>query len=602
MADLSNPLLRDRDVDFILYEALDAASLCALPAFADHDRGTFDLFLQSARRLARDVLYPAYRAMDQEPARFDGRRVQVHPAMRSIYPRLVELGILSASRPAEKGGQSLPFTIATVASAYLMAANLSAYGFIGLTHGAAHLVDTFGDERLKAEFAERLYAGEWTGTMALTEPQAGSSLTDVMTKARPTSEGYHLITGSKIFISGGDHDITENVVNMTLARIEGAPPGIKGVSLFAIPNRRHEGGELVDNDVSVAGAIHKIGWRGLPSLALNFGERGDCRGWLVGEPNRGISYMFQMMNGARIMVGVNGVATASVAYHEALAYARVRPQGRPLSAKNPLSPQVPIIEHADVRRMLLRQKAIVEGGLSLLATTALYADWAEHAATEAERRRARLLLDLLTPVAKSFPAEKGFESNALALQIHGGYGYSSEYLPEAWLRDQKLNSIHEGTTGIQGMDLLGRKVVAEGGLALQLFAAEIESAAARASRAGVDEAMIAALRGAVADVGGLTMHLGSLGMRGDVEAMMLHSSDYLELFSVVTIAWQWLVQAAAAREGIARGAGPEGVDFYEGKLRAASYWFATELPRVAALSELCRSGEGSYGSMKSDWF
>jgi alkylation response protein AidB-like acyl-CoA dehydrogenase len=602
MALPSNPLLRDRDVDFLLYEVLDVPSLLELPVFADHTRETLDLFLGSTRRLARDVLFPAYRAMDQEPARFDGERVLVHPRMKAIYPRLVELGIVSAARPFEAGGQQLPFTVFTLATAYLMAANLSAYGYMGLTTGAAHLLEAFGDEHLKREMMARLYSGEWTGTMALTEPQAGSSLSDVKTRAVKTEEGHYLVTGSKIFISGGDHDITENVVNMTLARIDGAPAGIKGVSLFAIPNKRLEGGGLVSNDVSVAGAIHKIGWRGLPSLALNFGERGDCRGWLVGEANKGISYMFQMMNEARIMVGVNGVATASVAYHEAVAYARTRPQGRPLGAKDPRAPQVPIIEHADVRRMLLRQKAIVEGGLALVATTALYADLASHAASETERRRARLLLDLLTPVAKSFPAEKGFEANALAIQVHGGYGYTSEHLPEAWLRDQKLNSIHEGTTGIQSMDLLGRKVVAEGGAALEMFAGEVGAAIERAKAAGLDAAWGAALGDAVNAVKALTMHLASHGLRGDIEAMMLHSADYLELFSIVTVAWLWLRQATVAREALTRGASPSDGDFYLGKLRAAQYWIATELPRVAALAELCRSGEDSYGSMSPDWF
>jgi alkylation response protein AidB-like acyl-CoA dehydrogenase len=448
----------------------------------------------------------------------------------------------------------------------------------------------------------RMYSGEWTGTMALTEPHAGSSLADVTTSATPRGDGTYSIRGSKIFISGADHDVAENVVNMTLARIEGAPAGIKGVSLFAVPRLRAERGALVSNDVTTAGAIHKIGWRGLPSLVLSFGDAGDCRGWLVGEPHKGISYMFQMMNEARIMVGVNGAATATVAYHEAVAYARARPQGRPAGAKYAGSPQVPIVEHADVRRMLLRQKAIVEGAMALLAFASKQSDLAEHAADAGVRRRASLLLDTLTPIAKTFPAEWGFEANALALQIHGVYGYSSEQLPEAWLRDQKLNSIHEGTTGIHGLDLLGRKVVAQGGEPIRILIEETEIAIARAERAGIDPAWTSRLRGAVASVAEVTAHLAGLGMAGDIEGMLLHSADYLSAFAIVVVGWMWIWQAAAAKEGVARGAGAADEGFYEGKICAAEYWIATELPKVDALVALCRSGERSYARMKDEWF
>jgi len=444
--------------------------------------------------------------------------------------------------------------------------------------------------------------------MALTEPHAGSSLADVTTRARPAGDGSYRISGSKIFISGGDHDLTDNVVHMTLARIDGAPAGIKGLSLFAIPKSREgeaegeaegEGLTLVDNDVRVSGVIHKIGWRGLPSLILSFGERDDCHGWLVGEPNRGIAQMFQMMNEARIMVGMHGVATASVAYHESLAYAAGRAQGRPPSSRAQ-GAQVPIIEHPDVRRMLLRQKSIVEGGLALLATTALHADLAAHASDAAARRRSQLLVDLLTPVAKTFPAEFGFESNALALQIHGGYGYSSEYLPEAWLRDQKLNTLHEGTSGIQGLDLLGRKVVAGGGEALAIFAAEVGAALARARAAGVDGDGCDRLAAALARAIAVTEALAARGAGGDVDGMLLHSTDYLTLFSILAVGWQWIHMAAVAAEARAAGRGPR--DFYDGLTCAAQYFLATEVPRINALATLCQSGEDSYARMKPDWF
>ncbi len=596
----TNPLVSDRFVDFLLFEVLDLEALLVLPDFAEHSRETVEIYLATARRLARDLLFPAYKPMDDAPPRLENGRVRVHPAMHDIYPRLVELGVLSATRPPEAFGQELPFTVASLATSYLMAANLSAYAYLGLTTGAARLVESFGSDELKERFMGRLYRGEWTGTMALTEPQAGSSLSDVVTRALPTDEGHHLIKGSKIFISGGDHDLTENIVHLTLARIDGAPPGIKGVSLFAVPKNRYEGDKLVPNDVEVAGVIHKIGWRGLPSLALNFGEADHCHGYLVGEPHRGISYMFQMMNEARLMVGMNGAATASVAFHESLEYAKTRPQGRRMGDKDPRAPQIPIIEHADVRRMLLRQKAITWGSLALLGLTARLTDLAEHETNEAARERAAMLLDLLTPIAKSFPAERGFESNTLAVQILGGYGYTSEYLPEAWLRDQKLNSIHEGTTGIQSLDLLGRKVPAAGGAAFGALLAEIAATCDGARDAGVSPDLVQRVEGAAMAMRQVTLHLGALGMQGDAPGMLLHSADYLDLASTVVIGWTWLRLAATAQKN--REARPADLDFYEGIASAAQYWIRTELARVGYLSQLCRSGEDSYARVRPEWF
>ncbi len=597
---MPNPLIDDRFVDFLLYEVLHAERLCELDHFSEHSRETFDMAMATSRGFARDVLYPAYKPMDEAAAHLDNGCVRVHPLMHEIFPRMVELGIVNGTRPESVGGLQLPMTIATLTGGYLMAGNLSAFGYLGLTAGAARLIESFGSDELKRTYMDRMYAGEWTGTMALTEPQAGSSLTDVKTSATPTMDGHYLIKGSKVFISGGDQDLTDNIVHLTLGRIDGAPAGIKGVSLFAIPKNRLENSKLVPNDCSTVGVFHKIGWRGLPSIALNFGEEGDCHGWLVGEPHRGIRHMFQMMNEARLMVGMNGAATASVAYHEAVDYAQNRPQGRGFTDRDPSTPQIPIIKHADVRRMLLRQKAIVEGAIALLAAAGMYFDISEHAPSEEERHRAWLLLELLTPIAKSFPAEKGFEANALAVQVHGGYGYTSEYMPESWLRDQKLNSIHEGTTGMQSMDLLGRKVVQEGGAALRALAEEITETSRRAREAGVPEELGSKLEGGMTAIGAVTMHLGELGMNGDIDGMMLHSVDYLEMFMAVVVGWQWLQMATAAKKGLEKH--PEKADFYEGKLCAAQYWINTEIPRVGALAALCRSGEDSYARMQPDWF
>ncbi|MDH3485883.1 MAG: acyl-CoA dehydrogenase family protein, partial [Myxococcales bacterium] len=326
MSAQTNPLIDDGLIDFLLYDVLDAESLCELEAYEHHSKETFDLFLDSIRRLARQDLLPTYKPMDEELPEFREGRIVTHPALPNLWRKMVEVGVLTGTRPEAVGGQQIPMLMHTMATAYLMAANLSAYGYIGLTLGAAHLIEAFGSDEVKARFMKPMYEGEWTGTMALTEPHAGSSLADLTTTATPTDDDYYLIKGSKIFISGADHSVTENVVNLTLARIKGAPSGTKGISLFAIPRLRPKNGELVPNDVTVAGLIHKIGWRGLPSLALEFGDVGDCHGWLVGEPNQGLRYMFQMMNEARIMIGVNGAATASAAYHEARSYALERRQ------------------------------------------------------------------------------------------------------------------------------------------------------------------------------------------------------------------------------------------------------------------------------------
>jgi butyryl-CoA dehydrogenase len=596
---MTNPLLNDRDVAFLLYEVLDAEALCANSYFSEHSRDTFEMFLDNARRLSREHLYPAYRPMDVDPPRMVDGSILLHPKASGLYRKLVDLGMLNASRPESVGGAQLPNTVGVLASMYLMAANLHVFGFAMLTTGAAHLIESFGDDSSKREFMDRMYDGEWTGTMALTEPHAGSSLGDITTKATPTDDGHYLISGAKIFISGGDHDLTDNVVNMTLARIEGAPGGSRGISLFAVPKRRLEDGQLVDNDLHTSQMIHKIGWRGLPSLALSYGENGDCRGWLIGEPHKGLRYMFQMMNSARIFVGAHGVATAAVAYHESVAYARERTQGRPLASKGRGGDQVPIVEHADVRRMLLRQKAIVEGGMCLIGTTARYLDLAEASDRADERERAESIVGLLTPVAKSFPAEAGFESNALAVQIHGGYGYTSEYLPESWLRDQKLNSIHEGTTGIQGLDLLGRKVVGAGGEHLRALVADVQASIARAREAEVDPAWCDQLAAASDTVVEVTMTLAAKGMGGDADGMMAHSASYLDMFSTWVVAWQWLEQAAAATRGLV-GRPDDG--FYGGKLCTAQYWFATEVPRISTLAALCSSADDSYLRMQPDWF
>lgn len=597
----SNPLISDRNVDFLLHEVLDLDALLKLDAFVDHDKETCALYLDACRKVAKEQLYPAYPEMDKEAPSLDGDgQVKLHPKAHGLHASLVELGVIAATRPFEVGGAQLPITVAVMAHAYLMAANLGVYALEGLSTGAARLIESFGSDQLKAQFMDKMYAGEWSGTMALTEPQAGSSLSDVKAVAVPATDGSYRVRGTKVFISGGQQDITENIVHLTLARIAGAPDGIKGVSLFAIPKLRAEGDALVPNDVVCSGAFHKVGWRSLPSVQLSFGDEGDCHGWLVGTPHRGINQMFQMMNEARLMVGMNAAATASVAFFESLNYAKDRPQGRSLTNRDPASPQVPLIEHADVRRMLLRQKAIVEGGFALVTKAAHLSDLAEHHPEAATRQQSALLLDLLTPITKSFCSEYGFESNTLAIQIHGGYGYTSEYLPEAWWRDQKLNTIHEGTTGIQSLDLLGRKAMAGGGAALQLLMSQTQDSLAQAETAGLPDSLRQPLAAAIEAVAGLTMELGAKGMAGEVEEMLRHSFDYLDLMSIVVVAWVWLEQATAAQVGLKTN--PSSADFYKGKRAAADYWFRTELTRTPALVTRIRSSETSYADFQQEWY
>jgi alkylation response protein AidB-like acyl-CoA dehydrogenase len=597
---MTNPLIDDRNIKFLLQEVLQAERLCTFEYFSDHDSETFSMYLAAARKLAQESLFPNYRQVDAAPPELKDGKIEVHPSLHHSFSAMAELGVVAATRPYSVGGQQLPFVVFALANAYLMAANLSAYAYLGLTTGAARLIESFGSEELRREFMRPMYAGTWTGTMALTEPQAGSSLADVQTEAVAQPQGHYLMRGTKIFLSGGEHDLTENIVHLTLARVPGAPAGIRGLSLFAVPKRRMEDGALVANDAIATGVFHKIGWRGVPSIALTLGDAGDCHGYLVGELHRGLRYMFQMMNEARLMVGLNGVATASVAYLASLQYAQERPQGRAAAQRDPASPQVPIIQHADVRRMLLRQKSIVEGGLALAARCSYGMDVAEHAESEEERKKAAQLVDLLTPVAKTFPAEYGFESNTLAIQIHGGYGYTSEYLPEAWWRDQKLNSIHEGTTGIQGMDLLGRKVLMNHGSSLMLLQGEIHKDVEDARAAGVDEEWCSRLLGSMAALGAVTQHLGQLAAGSEGEAVLRHSHNYMEMFSVIVVAWQWLVQAAAAKKALAGSTNDEG--FYQGKLAAAQYWIQTELTKVGHLAALCRGGEDSFSRMRPDWF
>ncbi|MEJ2715979.1 MAG: acyl-CoA dehydrogenase family protein, partial [Deltaproteobacteria bacterium] len=441
---MATKFVSEKNVRFILYDVLDSEALTTYPYFSEHNRETFDLVLETALKMGKDLLQPALREMDQSPPRFVDGQVRVHPVVKTYMKQSGEGGWIAANAPFELDGQQLPITITNACMFIFAAANYSASVYPLLTTGAAHLIESFASQDLIDTFLPKMFSGLWQGTMALTEPQAGSSLADVATQAEPTDEGHYKIRGQKIFISASDHDGVENIVNLMLARIKGAPPGVKGISLFVVPKKRLDvHGNLVPNDVTVTTVYHKLGYRGSPIAQLSLGEGNDCRGYLVGEAHRGLSYMFQMMNEARIGVGIGAAAIASAAYYTALQYARERPQGRRLSEKDPTQPPVPIIEHPDVKRMLLFQRAVMEGSFSLLLQCSLLADLVRVTDGE-ERDRNWLLLDLLTPVAKSYPSEMGVLSVSQALQCLGGYGYCEEFPVEQFYRDVRIHPIHEG--------------------------------------------------------------------------------------------------------------------------------------------------------------
>jgi butyryl-CoA dehydrogenase len=592
-----------RNLQFLLYEQLDAAALTKYPYFADHGKETFDMVLETAMRMSRGMLFPVLGEMDKKPPEFRDGKVFVHPVVAQVMKACGEGGWIGAQAPYELGGQQIPTTIMTAFRGIFSAANYSAYAYPFLTAGAAHLILSFGAKELIETYVPKMFAGAWQGTMALTEPQAGSSLTDLAATALPTAEGFYKIKGQKIFISCADYESTENVVNLLLARIEGAPPGVKGISLFVVPKKRPDGqGGLAGNDVACIGIYHKLGYRGAPITQLVFGDNDDCRGWLVGEPHKGLRYMFQMMNEARVEVGMGAAAIASAAYYASLEYARQRPQGRPVTGKDPLAPQIPIIRHADVKRMLLFQRAVVEGSLALIFQCSHYVDLALVTEGE-EKEKYELLLDLLTPIAKSYPSEMGILSVSQGLQCLGGYGYCDEFPLEQYYRDVRIHSIHEGTTGIQGMDLLGRKVVMKNGKALFLYLAEIEKAVAGGRAIPECDACAQALAEAVETLKEVTASLTGLAMKGEIEPFLADATLYLELFGIVAIGWQWILQAVTAAKALGASTDAADADFYRGKIHTCRYFFAYELPKVRGLAaRLKESGDGITVQMKPEWF
>jgi len=590
-----------RDLEFQLFEVLGVESLRERPRFAQHTRETMLAALDTALAIAEKNFAPHNRKADEHEPTFDGQRVHLIPEVKQALDAYIAAGFLTATEDYEKGGMQLPATVGRACQAVFAAANIGTTAYVSLTIGNAALLAAFASPQQKERYLSHLLSGRFFGTMAMTEPHAGSSLADILTTATPNPDGSYSMRGTKIFISAGDHDLAQNIVHLVLAKIPGSPPGVKGISLFIVPKYRvnTDGSVGQPNDVTLSGLFHKMGYRGTVSTQLSFGEKGECRGELVGQPNQGLAYMFHMMNGARIGVGLGAVMIGYTSYLHALDYARERPQGRPLGSKDPRTPQVPIVQHADVRRMLLASKSYVEGGLALCLYAARLDDELETAGSPDARREADLLLSLLTPIVKAWPSQYCLQASDLAIQVFGGYGYTREYPVEQFYRDNRLNPIHEGTNGIQALDLLGRKALGDGGKALELLVRammrDIEPAGSEETLRGFSAELMQATERLIAT----TRRVGE-GAARDVELGLANASVYLEAMGHMVVAWMWLRQAVAATRALASARG-ETVDFYKGKLAACRYFFRWELPRIGPQLDLLDSLDSTCLDVQSSW-
>ena len=576
-------------LNFLLNDIHRLEQLLELPRFQEHDRESLTMFLDAVKDFSDQELYPCFKEMDEKPAHFDAGKIIVHPQIGAAMKKGGELGLMRLPLSYEEGGLQIPLMVHTAAYTIMEAANNHVPGYLGLTYGAAELILKFGSTELKEKYAPNMLDGRWAGTMCLTEPQAGSSLSDITTTAVPAKDGSFRIKGQKIFISGGDHEYIENLIHLVLARIEGAPAGTKGISLFVVPKKRLVSDQsLTPNDVITAGDFQKMGQRGYCTTHLIFGEKDDCHGWLVGEPNRGLKYMFQMMNGARIAVGRGGAAIALAACHASHEYALERPQGRRVSdsGKKDVSQEPTlIINHPDVRRMLLLQKAIGEGSLSLVLQAARYYDLHLAATDEIERKKYHLLLELLTPMVKTYPTEMGTQSVSNGLQVLGGYGYCSDYILQQYYRDIRIFSIYEGTTGIQSIDLLGRKMMMENGAATRLLAQEINETI-QAALSHDDLKKYAKTLGANLKLTAEVMDfLGGFAKNGEFERYLSDATIFMEFLGTIVVGWQWLKMAVVSKNAMLAGQTDYPESFYESKIHTMQFYFKYEMPKTAALAE-----------------
>ena len=607
-------------LEFLLYDWLQAESLSARSRFAEHTRATFDAVLDTCERIAREKYAPFNRLVDTEEPRFDGEKVILPQATHEAYRAYAESGMLSAAQDYDIGGMQLPYTVEAAANSFFALASISINPAL-LTVGNANLLMAHGSPLQQKVFARNEFSGRFSGTMCLSEPQAGSSLSDIATRAVPDAQDdasweqdplgpRYRLTGHKMWISAGEHELSENIIHLVLAKIPGPDgklvPGTKGISLFIVPKKLVDTeGRLTGerNDVALAGLNHKLGWRGTSNTLLNFGEgkypvagRAGAIGYRVGEPGRGLSYMFHMMNEARIAIGMAATMLGLAGYYASLDYAKNRPQGRPVGegGKDAAKPPVRIIEHADVRRMLLAQKAYGEGALALNLLCARLVD-ERYTGTPESAEEARLLLEVLTPIAKSWPSENCLEANSLAIQVHGGYGYTRDFPVEQYWRDNRLNMIHEGTHGIQAMDLLGRKVLMEGGRGLTLLAERMRASAARAQAEPALREPAQALTLALAQIGQATQEAWATGQPSEALA---NAVPYMQAFGHTVLAWVWLDVALATLRADATLSKVQSA----GRMGAMQYFYRYELPKIGAWLQVVRTRDMTCANLPEEAF
>ena len=558
--------------------------------FVDHDLESVNLYVESVKQFADRELFPYFKEMDENPAHYKDGSIHVHQQVEKMMKEGGSMGLISAPFNYEDGGLQLPLLVHTAANYILDAANNHLPGYSGLTSGAAELIVEFASKDLKEKYTPKMLTGEWGGTMCLTEPQAGSSLSDIVTSATPIEDGKYKISGQKIFISGGDHQYADNIVHLLLARIDGAPAGTKGISLFVVPKMRiQEDGELLFNDVTTVADFEKMGQKGYCTTHLSFGDKDDCQGYLVGEENKGLNYMFLMMNGARIAVGRGASAIACGAYYASLEYANERPQGRKLSSdgtKNLKDKQSLIIEHPDVRRMLLLQKSMVEGSMNLVFKAAKYYDLQHNSTDDKEKHKYHTLLEMIIPVVKTYPSEAGIYSINNGLQVLGGYGFCSDFILQQYYRDIRISSIYEGTTGIQSQDLLGRKMMLNNGEGAKLLLDEIKMTIEKAGQDDELKKWASSLNDQLDQSQKILFHLMPFALKGDYERFLADASIFMEFFSLILVGWSWLEIGVASKHALSSNNSTLDSKFYQGKLDALEYFYVYELPKTKGLAEI----------------
>lgn len=584
---MANKYFSRRNLDFTLFEVLNVESLSQYDYFNLHDAETFKMTLDAATEIGEKIMKPAYVDSDRQQPELIDRQVKVHKGVHQFFKAYTESGLMAASFPFEFEGQQLPKVMGAAIEFICGGAHNSFIMYVDLTKGATNLIIKYGTKEQKQRFVPPMLSGGWTGTMCLTETQAGSSLSDISTSATPQSDGTYKIKGQKIFISAGDHDVTDNIIHLVLARIDGAPKGTKGISLFIVPkNRFSTEGVYEPNDVDSIGIYHKMGQKATPAMHLEFGAQDDCIGYLLGEPNRGLPHMFVMMNGARLGVGMGGVNIASAAYYASLQYAQERPQGRRLNDKNVLDEPTTIIHHPDVRRMLLLQKAFVEGTLCFILQCYLYLDLEKVSEDPSVKQHYNDLLELLTPVAKTYGAEMGTLSVNQGVQVLGGYGYTEDFELEQMARDVRIMSLYEGTTGIQAQAVLGRQIPRNNGHSLNLWMNEVQKDIVSAKEHDTLTPYAATLETELMHFKKTTQHLLSIASKGDAEVFMSDATLFIELFGILNVAWQWLRMATVAQKALLENA-PIGEEraFYESKMHTMQFFFHYELIKTEGLSK-----------------